>query len=313
MKKTLKINFILLLLLILSINSAAAAAELNHEFELSAGTIVGQTEFEIEGYNYDYGYFRSLLEFPLNVEIVNLTYKNNYRSQALNIGGIEISYSRNIDDDAGTFKDSDWLSLSGIQIKDIYGETETRADKIEKVDFRIHSGWQPTAYNYDYTLYVGFKRDDYQLTAHDGVQRELTDTSSTTKGYEAQLEGDVLRYEAFYNMPYIGAGLKSSNSPLINLTANLFYSPWVKMEDKDWHLLRDLYLEGEGDGTAFLAELNFAYDLDRSKNIFFKLKYNNTEVEGSQTQYSTEGTASGIKYSARQEYTQYELGMGIDF
>lgn len=178
---------------------------------------------------------------------------------------------------------------------------------------RVLSGWQPTAYNYDYTLYFGFKRDDYQLTAHDGVQRELTDTSVTTKGSETQLEGDVIRYEAFYNIPYIGVGLKSSSSSLFNLTVNLLYSPWVEMEDKDWHLLRDLYLEGEGEGDAFLADLNLSYDLDRSKNIFFNLKYNNTEVEGSQTQYSTAGTAGGVKYSARQEYTQYELGIGFDF
>lgn len=313
MKKTLIISLIALIILSLTLNSAASAAELTHEFEFSPGTIVGQTEYEIEGFNYGYGFFRSLLEFPLNVEIINLTYKNNYRSQALNIGGIEVSYSRNIDDDAGSFKDSDWLALSGIKVKDIYGETATRADKIEKIDFRIHSGWQPTSYNYNYTLYVGFKRDDYQLTAHDGRQIELTDTEYTTAGNEIQLDGDVLRYEAFYNMPYIGAGLKSSGSSRINLRANLFYSPWVKMEDKDWHLERDLYLEGEGNGNAVLADLNLSYDLDSSKDVFLNIKYNNTEVEGSQTQYSTEGTAAGVKYSARQQYSQYELGMGIDF
>ncbi len=265
MKKSIIVKMMLIILLLTLFNSILMAAEIKHEFELSAGTLVGETEYEIQGYNPSYGNFRSLLEFPLNVEIFNLSYKNNYRNQPLNIGGIEISYTRNIDDDAGTFKNSDWLELSGIHIKDIYGETKTRADKIEKVDLRIHSGWQPTSYNLYYTLYIGYHRNNYHLIGYDGIQRELTDTSYTTKGEEYILEGEVIKYKALYDIPYLGAGLKSSGDRA-SITANVFYSRWVKLEDEDQHLLRNLLLEGEGEGNALLVDLNLSYNLDQSKN-----------------------------------------------
>lgn len=313
MKKPITVIIILLSILVLLANSTLMAAELKHTFEIGAGTIAGETEYEINGYNPNYGNFKSLLVFPLDVEIVTLNYKNNYTSQTLNIGGIEFKYSRNINDQAGTFKDSDWFELTGIHIKDILGETKTKADKIEKIDFRIHSGWQPLNYNLNYTLYLGYERDNYQLTAYDGVQRYLTDTVYFNKGEQETINGDAVDYEAVYNIPYLGAAVKTNNKRDINLSAAVFYSRWVKMEDRDHHLKRDLVLEGEGEGNSLLVDLNLSYNMDLSKKIFLNIKYNNTEVDGTQTQYTTAGVYEGVNYSAKQESAQYEMGFGVDF
>ncbi len=293
---------------------SASAAELEHNFDIALGTISGQTQYEIRGYNADYGAFRSLLEFPLDVEVINLNYQNNFTSKILNIGGIEFDISKNINEDAGTFKDSDWLSLSGLATKDIYGTTKTRVDDLTMLDLNLNSGWKPMSYDLEYTLYIGYKRDDYSITAYDGVQRELTDTSETTAGTTTKIDGEAIKYEAQYEIPYLGAGFKTSSQNNWQIKADIYYSSWVDMEDKDRHLLREnnLVTEGSGEGNSLLVNADLSYIISQVSSAFLKIKYNKTEVDGIQYQYSNEGI--GIAdYSAEEEYVQYNIGMGFDF
>jgi len=309
------IFFFLIIILLSVFNLAASAAELEHRFDIALGTISGQTQYEINGYNSSNNYsFKSLLEFPLDVEVLNFNYQNNFTSQRLNIGGLELDITKNINEDAGTFKDSDWLSLSGLGTKDIYGTTKTRVDDLTMLDLNINSGWKPMSYDLVYTLYIGYKRDDYSITAYDGVQRVYTAEAAAIVGETKPIDGEAIKYEALYEIPYLGAGFKTNNQNNWQLKADIFYSSWVDMEDKDRHLLREdnLVGEGSGEGNSLLINADLFYNLSQRSSAFLNIKYNKTEVDGIQYQYSTAGTGI-VDYSAEEEYFQYNIGMGFDF
>jgi len=312
----------ILFLLLFSFTTAASAEDLTHEFDLSIGTLNGYTEYEIGAIDSDIssGYtFRSLLEFPLDVEMINISYRNNLNIQSLNIGGIEFDIAKNINDDAGTFKDSDWLAATGIHVKDIIGKSSTEVEDITKWNLKIKAPWNSAGYNWEYSINVGFKQDKYDLVTYDLNQTTLTNISNyyptifPPKGTVQKVAGDNITYKATYDIPYVGVEFQNNLNNL-NLEFVINYSNWVDMEDEDRHLLRNLSAKGKGEGSSLMIGGKASYKLGPAADIFLNIDYNKTEVDGSQKQYFSDGSfAEGIDYKAEQEYTQYMAGITWKF
>lgn len=303
--------YILIILLLFILTGQVFADNLQHSFDMGIGTLDGYTEYEIGAIDSDlssgYG-FRSLLEFPLDVEMLNISYKNNLKIQPLNIGGIEIDLAKNIDDEAGTFKDSDWLLGTGIHVKDIYSESSTKADDISKWNLKIRAPWNNISGNLSYSLIIGYKEDKYKLTGSDTT--EFYPSSDNDPVY---IDGDTIKYEAIYKFPYVGVDFKTSLGQW-DFQSEIHYSNWVDMEDEDYHILRDKLSKSKADGESLMIKAGANYALNTSSDIFFNIDYNRTEVDGSQDQYFSDGSfVEGIDYRAAQEYTQYTAGLSWKF
>lgn len=162
MKKKVLVSLLLIIVILFSGNYSLFAEDLQHEFGVSLGTVNGYTEYEISGVSFSDDYkFRSLLEFPLDVKMLNISYRNNLSIKSLIIGGMEINFSKNITDNAGTFKDSDWVEPTGIHVKDIIGESPMKAEDITKWNVKIRSEWQQATSNLQYSMHIGYKQDNY--------------------------------------------------------------------------------------------------------------------------------------------------------
>lgn len=316
MKKNIIIITFIMIFLLSSLNAAVLAQNLEHQFELSVGAGDGYTEYsigDIEGAELNYG-FKSLLEFPLAVEMINLSYKNNITMPKLNIGGISIKLEKNLNDDAGTFRDSDWLYTTGINNKDVIGTSPTEVKDITRWDFKIRNEWLRASDNLDYTLHIGYKQDNYDLLSYDLEQTYLTDAFGEPAGTTIRPAGKNISYQAKYDIPYLGFDLKTKNNEKFDLILSAAYSSLVRMEDEDNHLHRDLTVKGEGEGNSILVNGRASYNLNSAAELFLDIGYNKTEVEGSQDQFHSDGTIiRDIYYEAEQEYTNISLGLNWTF
>lgn len=316
MKKNLIIIAVIMILVVLGFNSAILAQDLEHQFDISAGSGAGYTEFrigDIDTNNLNYG-FKSLLEFPLDVEMINFTYKNNIRIPYLNIGGISIKLEKNLNDEAGTFTDTDWFFTTGINNKDIIGTSATEVKDITRWNFKLRNDWMRAAENIQYTVHLGYKQDNYDLLSYDLEQTYLTDAFGEPAGTTIKEPGDNISYQAKYDIPYIGLDLRTEYKRDFDLIFSAAYSPWVKMEDEDNHLHRDLTLKGEGTGNSILINGTASYNLSSAANLFLDLGYNITKVEGTQDQFHADGSIyRDIYYEAEQEYTNISLGLNWTF
>ena len=119
-RKTLTILVFLAIFLILPFTLNVESETPANLFEVYLSTNKGFTEYEINGEDIN-GEFRSLLEFPLDVELINIKYAKELKQDIFNIKMIKFGLSKNINENTGTFKDSDWVESSGIHIKDIIG------------------------------------------------------------------------------------------------------------------------------------------------------------------------------------------------
>ncbi|MGM0602004.1 MAG: omptin family outer membrane protease [Bacillota bacterium] len=315
------IIYMILFLLLFSFTTTASAEDLTQEFDLSIGTLNGYTEYEIGAIDSDIssGYtFRSLLEFPLDVEMINISYRNDLKIQSLNIGGIEFDIAKNINDDAETFKDSDWFAATGIHVKDIIGKSSTEVEDITKWDLKLKAPWNSAGYNWKYSIHVGFKQDKYDFVSYDLKQTTLTNISDyypdafPPEGTVQKPAGDNITYEATYDIPYVGVEFQNNLNDW-NLKFDINYSNWVDMEDEDHHLHRNLIAKGKGNGSSLMIGGKANYKLGPEADIFLNIDYNKTEVDGSQDQYHVGYVAKGIDYRAEQEYTQYMAGVTWKF
>jgi len=316
MKKNLMIIAFIMILLAAVFSSAVLAQSLEHQFEISVGSGDGYTEFrigDIDTTNLNYG-FKSLLEFPLAVEMLNLSYRNNFKSPALTIGGISIKVEKNLNDKAGTFTDTDWVFTTGINNKDIIGTSDLEVKDITRWDFKLRNDWLRASENMQYTLHLGYKEDKYDLLSYNLEQTYLTDAFGEPAGTTIKKAGPNISYQAKYEIPYIGFDLRTNNSRRFNLIFSAAYSDWVKMEDEDNHLHRDLTVKGQGEGNSILLNGNASYNLTNAVSLVLDIGYNKTEVEGTQDQFHSDGTIyQDIYYEAEQEYTNISLGFNLFF
>jgi len=217
----------------------------------------------------------SELEFPLDVYLISLS------------GGLEITEKlflsaeakKNITDDAGKMKDSDWMTSSNPNQLDIYSESDAELDAII-IDINLRyrffekSGWSFNA-GFGY-LYQQFDYDIYDLD-----QWYPSGDYGTGHDY---VSGKVLTYEVKYSIPYteIGAQFKIKD---FSVETTLGYSPLVNAKDEDHHILRSKVNKGDCDGDAIFFSLKGQYDFLKNWFLTLGFEYMKIETEGESDAY----------------------------
>lgn len=251
------------------------------QLTLGAEKWEGDTTYQIGGTfstpstAYEMHFPISELEFPLDVYMISLS------------GGIEITkklfmsarVKKNVTDDAGKMKDSDWMTLSNPDRLDIYSESDAELDAlIIDINFRYKffnkSGWSFSAglgYLYQYFDYDIFDLDQWYPSGVYGTGHDY-------------VSGKVLTYEVKYSIPYteIGAQFKIKD---FSVETTLGYSPLVNVKDEDHHILRSKVNKGDCDGDAIFFSLKGQYDFLKNWFLTLGFEYMKIETEGESDAY----------------------------
>jgi hypothetical protein len=274
-----KRNLYLLLsviLIILSFNFIVSAAD----FSLETGTIAGDTTYIISGPQS--GGFKSELIFPIEQPVLKFSYRlplNRYK-----IADLNFSYLKNTESESGIFIDSDWL-YSYSSEKAIYSESDSYLD-FYQADLKVN--FLPF-YNFKsgksfLSLSGGYQQQDFDFDIQDLEQINYL------SGREAIVAGQVLTYQIEYNFPYLAFNWRRKTGQQgLNCSLSFGFSPFLKAEDRDDHVLRDKLSYIDAEGTAVLAEADLNYKFNRSFSLFAAWNYLKMEAEGTQVQKNYSG------------------------
>lgn len=279
-------------------------------FNIAIGTEVmsGNTTYQIgypvttpTGTKID-GYFPfSKLEWPLDILLARI-------DADLNIGDrwrINGVLKKNLSEPGGKMKDSDWITDSNPSRLDIYSESN-----ISKFD----------AWIFDVDLECKFlKRQSWSLYAGLGWQYQHFDyeaklihqySPSGLSGYDAYGDGRVgITYDITYNMPYLKIGTDFQINNKFAVAASFEWSPIVKANDEDHHLLREnggKISTGTMNGKAYMIDVSAKYNFTPSWFLKGGFHYVKIDVDGDQYQVYGNGTVIGTIKEESQS-TQYSL------
>lgn len=300
MKKTLYF-LITIFLIIFTLSFSAQALE----FSLETGQIDGDTSYIISGEQS--GGFKSELIFPIEQQVMQLDFKlpvKKYKIESLNF-----AYLKNIEDESGTFIDSDWL-YSYSSEKAIYSESDSYLD-FYSADLAVEFApfYTSASGNSFFNLRAGYQKQDYDFDIQNLEQIDYI------SGRETIVDGKVLAYQIEYNFPYLALDWtkKAEQEQGWNYRIGFGFSPFLKAEDRDDHILRDKLSYIEADGQAVLAEIDLGYDFNSSFSIFTSWSYLNLEAEGSQVQKNYSGDILFENIDAEISSSQNLFSGGISY
>ncbi len=243
--------------------------------DISYGTMEGDTTYIIE----EKGEYRSELQFPLDVNIVNLQYTNN---------SFEFKFASNyLHSEAGSFIDSDWFKTKGNEesiydVRDIYSQSDAdlRAYCIDcNLDINANK-----LRDKNYTLAVGYRYQDFDFLVHDLVQEgSFFDREDTIIR-----NGNVLDYKINYHIPYISVETENKQDKY-TVGLNILYSPFVRVRDRDDHLLRDKISRIDARGRAVSIDSNFRYLIKKNLEFICTINFTDIYTKGKQVQRDYKG------------------------
>ncbi len=250
-------------------------------FALGYGFVNGETRYEIE-FPVDGLTGKSKLKFPIGNDFMVGEASFTVRSRLF--FNLDLAFTNN--EDAGTMKDYDWYG--GLLIA--YGEADA---KLDGTFFNFNMG-----YNFINSRKIsigGLIGAQSQVLSYDIENASQWDILSNSTTY---YDGKVLDYEVKYYIYYVGIKLDFRPSPIFKMSFMAAYSPYTKAEDEDDHILRYKKVEGDADGTSFLAKGSIRLNFGKSP-IFMKVygSYIKIETEGDQEQYFYGGPYQGTYYS----------------
>lgn len=276
------------------------------------GKFIGATPSESGAYHFPI----SKLEFPLNVTMAALSANVDITDRFSVSGRI----AKNLSQDAGQLKDSDFLGYTGDNtVLDVYSTSDADLDaKTYDVKFLYKLFSRP-----DQSLAVGagylYQKFDFVASDVDQWYPSLNAAYGYDIGHDI-VGGPVLTYNVTYKIPYVEIAAKARPTDSVRLAASLGYSPSVTAKDEDNHLLRSKLSKGSTDGTAIL--FNVEGRMDFAKNWFGTARYNyvNIDTEGKQTQTRYAATSEGaagtigtIDEKIKSEQSSVYLGVGHAF
>ena len=198
------------------------------------------------------GYFPfSKLEWPLDIWLARM-------DASLNIGDswrINGVLKKNLSDPGDTMKDSDWITPSNPGRLDVY--SESNISNFDALIFDIDVEW------------IFLKRQPWSLYAGLGYLYQKFDNDATLirqyspsglPGFDTYGDGRVgITYEITYTMPYLKIGGDYQINDKFILAGSFAWSPIVKAQDEDHHLLRKnggKISTGDMDGNAYMINLS---------------------------------------------------------
>jgi len=253
----------------------------------------------------------SELEFPLNVYMVslgtNIEFKNKWEVSA--------SVKKNVTDDAGKMKDSDWGAYwlevgypAEQNTLDIYSESDAELDALMfDVNLRyklykgISIGLGYTHQNFDYeisNLHQWYPSYNYYFGMESPHDR---------------IDGKVLTYEVTYNIPYVEIAFMGKATDNLYVEVSLGYSPIVDAEDEDHHLLRSKVNKSDCDGDAILFSLEGRYDLPKNWFLALGVDYTRIDTDGRSKAFFSGIYDHTIDIVIESEQVFYGLNIGYAF
>jgi len=261
---------------------------------VGAGPFIGDTSYRINISDPSTGAaVESELAFPLDT--YQLTLEGGCITKdrrGRDLWKISFSFSTDISAASGKLQDSDWLSdAADIALvgtahpgKDIYSESSVDLNA-RVYDLRItRNTWVSDSLSLG--PFAGYLYQSFDFTARDLHQVGYGPYSPPPpSGFTMTIPGKVLTYEVTYTLPYAGLHTEMPAGDWFRMALDLGYSPWVKAEDEDDHVLRTKKAKGTTSGSAWLASLTAQWSLEDNNSISLKGEYRKINTRGSQTQY----------------------------
>lgn len=253
----------------------------------------------------------SELEFPLDVYMVSLEGSIGFTERWKVSAGVK----KNITDDAGKMKDSDW-GVYWLEVGhpaeqdtlDIYSESDADLDALIldiNLRYRLYKG-----------IFIGLgyihQKFDYEISNLD----QWYPSSNYYFGMEFphdRVSGQVLAYEVTYDIPYIEIVFMGKATDTFIVEMSLGYSPIVDVEDEDHHLLRSKVNKGDCDGDAILLSLEGRYDLSKNWFLTLGVDYTKIDADGTSKAYFSGVYDHTIDLEIESEQISYALNIGYAF
>jgi outer membrane protease len=254
----------------------------------------------------------SELEFPLDVYMVSLGASVRFAEKLK----LSVSVKKNITDDAGKMKDSDWGAywLGGYGwaeqgTLDIYSESDADLDALivnVNARYRIYRG---------FFMGLGYMHQnfDYEISNLD----QWYPSSNYYFGVDSphdRVSGTTLTYEVTYNIPYIEIGFMGKVSDTFTVEMSLGYSSIVDAEDEDHHLLRSkVYKTDYDQGDAILFSLEGRYRFATNWFLALQFDYTKIEAEGESAGYTNGVWSETIDQETESKQIFYSLNIVYAF
>ena len=249
MRKLVVILILLVLLISFGIKEVYAG-----EVSLGIEKWRGHTSYKISGTNQN-GDWKSILEFPLNTEFLQINYTDDIENFAI-LNSFSISYKRNIFKDSGVFKDSDWFF--GSEQKLIYAETKSRLNA-DIFNFEVKRLTNQIFNNVNLSSLMGYTYQKFNFIAKDGWQKSYLNDPPTTQ----EIEEEAIEYDITYKIPYIGIAIFNKPNKEINYMIKGDFIPRFWTRDHDYHIVRDknAYSYVNGMGVGFSPKINYELNM----------------------------------------------------
>ena len=295
-------------------------------FSLSAGInkMSGHTTYQIggkvdtpEGSGYQ-RFPTSELEFPLNVYMFTI----NAAAKLFENWKVNCKYNRSITSDAGKMKDSDWgINYNEISwwgdpnSLDIYSESDAHLDAwiaeadISYMFMKIHSG--------DFVTLVSagagyiYQNFYFEVSNLDQWYPSMNNYYGYDVGHDRQ-SGLVGTYEVTSSIPYFELAFEMNYREILYIDMSLGYSPFVKVNDDDHHLLREpvLISKAKCDGNAKLFSIGARCFMPRIVFVEIKYEYISVDTDGREKDWEGGVYTATIDQKNFSKRMNYELAIG---
>ncbi len=183
-------------------------------------------------------------------------------------------FKKNISSGRGVLQDSDYVDDNNAYTGDIpaiFSESN--------IDLDVWSANVNLQYRFIEGLYTGigylYQNFDYNIK---DFRQWTTDAGVYGPGLG-------LTYDVKYHIPYLELGARGNISDEMRIETSVRYAPMVWAKDRDNHVVRGIYAQGDCEGSAWFLSLIARYDFPNRWFMVFEFDYSRITTEGDQKNY----------------------------
>ena len=273
----------------------ATLDEKNITLSMGSGMMRGHTTYQIGGHfkspdgSGEVRFPLSELRFPLSLWFGSLGAKIELAEHAF----LEAKIKKGISKDAGKMNDRDW----GILYEEIddwpypdsldfYSESDTEADVLTMdISARYYVSPWP---NKTFSIFAGAR---YTLQKFKFLVSNLEQHYPSMEeyyGYRMEpdyVPGKVMEYKVTQKIPLLITGARVVNASGFGLDLMVGYSPFVKVEDEDRHLLRTMVSRAKCRGNGLLLSVFGYYKFGTRWSLNLAYDYMTIDTDGKEKQF----------------------------
>ena len=260
-----------------------------------AGWQTGNFRYKIGGRTHSEGetYYNndplSELQFPIDSYMVRLGANHRFADRWELRGHLGLTPNQH----SGLLKDSDWTWESSPRVKTDYSESDCRVSGWE-IDLGGRYWFSPLslggASELTFGLGLGMTYQNFRWDAREGTQTSLLDDG---RSVSVHWNEPVISYAVDAYMPYLEA-LAAWQRGGFRFQAAAGLSPWLRIRDEDFHVLRDKYNASRSDGWGWRLSAEGRYDFTSHWHAAFSAETLWLRAEGAQHQSFHSGAYEGL-------------------